>query len=373
MDDQFDLFAFASYVRQSWHSVAICCAVAVALAAGISLALPKRYTSTASVLIDPPAGNDPRAATAVSPVYLESLKTYERIASSDSLFVKALKQVGVAEGASEENLGALKRRILNVSKPANTKVLEISATLKNPGRAQALAQYLAEQTAALAGSLDDGAEDDLTREGRAIVAAATVRLSKANEARERFLKTDPVEALDAEISNASELSLRLRRDIGEAKGQLSEYLAQQQTPAATDQAFDAAWVRRQIAALRARLEQLEQQDRDTSRTVADGSSVLEKRRSRREALEAELRAARTEYESAKTKLNDIRASAAFRGERLRVIDPGVVPSSPSSPNLPLNVMCALLLALVTSLVHLAIRYGRVQARSAHAGRAYSLR
>ena len=37
-----------------------CLRAAVVLATTISLALPKRYTATVSILIEPPAGNDPR-------------------------------------------------------------------------------------------------------------------------------------------------------------------------------------------------------------------------------------------------------------------------------------------------------------------------
>ena len=43
------------------------------LRAVISLLMPREYTATARVVIEPPAGTDSRAAITVSPVYLESL------------------------------------------------------------------------------------------------------------------------------------------------------------------------------------------------------------------------------------------------------------------------------------------------------------
>ena len=52
------------------------------LSLGVSLLLPKRYTATASIVIEPPGGSDVRLSTAVSPVYLESLKTYERFSAT---------------------------------------------------------------------------------------------------------------------------------------------------------------------------------------------------------------------------------------------------------------------------------------------------
>ena len=57
-----------------------------------------QYTATARIVIDPPAGTDLRAAMAVSPIYLESLRTYEQFASSDSLFQKAARAVRPALG-----------------------------------------------------------------------------------------------------------------------------------------------------------------------------------------------------------------------------------------------------------------------------------
>src|SRR4051794_1257278 len=88
--DRLDLLSFASYLGTRWRLVAITCVVALVAAGVGSLLMPKKYTATASLLIEPPAGNDPRGATAISPVYVESLKTYERFALSDTLFLQAL-------------------------------------------------------------------------------------------------------------------------------------------------------------------------------------------------------------------------------------------------------------------------------------------
>src|SRR5438132_10779125 len=93
----FDAVEFVEYLRGKWRVFAISCGVAVTLALAVSLLLPKRYTARATVVIDAPAGNDPRAATAVSQVYLESLKTYESFASSDTLFLQALDHVNARD------------------------------------------------------------------------------------------------------------------------------------------------------------------------------------------------------------------------------------------------------------------------------------
>ena len=54
----------------------------------------------------------------------------------------------------------------------------------------------------------------------------------------------------------------------------------------------------------------------------------------------------TATESSAARLRELRATAGTRGERLRVIDPGIVPQRPSSPNVALNVLGALLITLV---------------------------
>ncbi len=78
--------------------------MAVVLAAAVAvvacLVLPKQYTATATLVIEPPGG-DPRSATAVSSIYLESLKSYETFASSDSLFAKACEKFHLLDGPNE--------------------------------------------------------------------------------------------------------------------------------------------------------------------------------------------------------------------------------------------------------------------------------
>ena len=100
MAEPFEIFRYMSYLRLRWEWIVVSAAVAVALAAG-HVTLPKQYTATARILIEPPAGTDLRSAMAVSPIYLESLKTYEHFASSDSLFQKALTGSGCTERAAD--------------------------------------------------------------------------------------------------------------------------------------------------------------------------------------------------------------------------------------------------------------------------------
>jgi polysaccharide biosynthesis transport protein len=365
-DREFDLIEFGAHLRKQWRWLALTCGIAVTAAAGISLSLPKRYTATASVLIEPPAGNDPRASTALSPVYLDSLKTFERIASNDSLFVEALRHLRIPEASAGKSVESLKRSILNVSKPANTKILEITVTLEEPRLAQALAQYIADRTAALSRSVDTASEEDVTRESRNILAAAESRFQKAQAARDGFTASEPVQTLEDDVASAGEVETRIRRDLADGEAQLAEYTARQKSP---DPEGESAAI--EVAAIGARVEQLRHAEAEARRAIESEGLLLERRKSQREALEAELGAARTEYEAAKNKLNDIRASAVFRGERLEVIDPGIVPNRPSSPNLPLNFVVALVLSLVAAVGVSALQFGLEERRVARRLPAYS--
>src|SRR3954465_4231820 len=209
-EDRLDLLNFGNYLVKRWRLVALTCVVALTAAGLGSLLMPRKYTSTASLLIEPPPGNDPRGATAISPVYVESLKTYERFALSDTLFLQALNQLGLRQTYSGSSIESFKKSVLRVTKPRDMKILEISATLPNAVNAQALARFMAEQTVQLSGTLDQRSQGDLTAEVRKQLAAARTRAEKAETARNSFLATDPTEPLEAEIKNGTEQKLRLQ-------------------------------------------------------------------------------------------------------------------------------------------------------------------
>ncbi|MGH9664029.1 MAG: Wzz/FepE/Etk N-terminal domain-containing protein, partial [Bryobacteraceae bacterium] len=114
MNEAFDVIEYAAYLRRRWRVPVVACGTAVAVVLAVSLLLPRRYTATATIVIEPPAGNDMRAATAVSPVYLESLRTYERFAGSDSLFQRAAERFHLQTGS--QAIESLKQRVLKVEK-----------------------------------------------------------------------------------------------------------------------------------------------------------------------------------------------------------------------------------------------------------------
>jgi capsular polysaccharide biosynthesis protein len=369
-----DGLEFLEYLWRSRAIVGAACATALVFAGGVSAVLPLRYTATASVLIDSPGGNDPRAATAVSPVYLESLKTYELLASSDTIFSRALDDLQLRGKYPNASIESLKRRILALNKPTNTTILEISATLDDPRQAQALAQYIAEHTVKLNAQLDNQANQDILQEPQRIFDQAISRRTRAEKAREEFGRTTSVETTAKEVAAAEDLRKEVQLDLARAKAELAEDVARQQAPpTAAPQDSQAAWTRIEIVAERARVQELEAQDKQLLDLLSQKELGLEALGHTRDSLDAELKSARAGEEAAQTKLGDVQSSAAFRGVRLKVLDPGIVPQRASFPNTPLNLAVAFVFSLAASIAFVAIRFGYQRLQRAHADPVYSLR
>src|SRR5712692_8879998 len=119
MPENFEMFRYLDHLFRRWRVIAVACGVAVGLALIACLLMPNQYTATARIMIDPPAGSDPRAAIAVSPIYLESLKTYELLASGDRLFLDAMEHFKLPRS---KPIDQLKRSVLKVRMPHNTRV-----------------------------------------------------------------------------------------------------------------------------------------------------------------------------------------------------------------------------------------------------------
>ena len=115
MPETFEMFRYLDHLRRRWRVIAVACGVAVVLALVVALLTPARYTATARIMIEPPAGSDSRIAIAVSPIYLESLKSYELVASGDRLFLEAVEH---SRSSTPSPWTRLKRSVLRVTHSA---------------------------------------------------------------------------------------------------------------------------------------------------------------------------------------------------------------------------------------------------------------
>jgi uncharacterized protein involved in exopolysaccharide biosynthesis len=342
-----DAFRYFGYVRMRWRFVAASCLTAVVLATAVSLLLPRQYTATARILIESPAGADPRAAVAVSPIYLESLKTYEHFAGSDSLFQKAASRLQLRALLGNKPIESLKKSVLKVGLVHNTRILEVEATLPDASRAQALAQLLAEETVSMNRSLSSAGGQDLIQSIVQQQSDARARVDRTEAEWSRLRSDEPVDDLQAAVEQAGELRSNLERQKAAANLDLAEAAASE-----PDQERNA----------RAGLAELGKQLDALNRQTAEKEKVLAGRLARRERIEAEYKIAQTALAAIDNRLRDARNDVAWRGERLSIIDPGVVPERPSSPNLPLNLAAALLLGLLLPAVYLALEMNFQQQR-----------
>ncbi len=342
MQESFDAYQYVHFLRRRSRFILIVCASAGVLALIVSLLLPKQYTAIATIFIDPPAGNDPRSSITVSPVYLESLRTYELFASSDTLFQRALDKFHLRDPYPSSALESLKRRVLKVTKVRDTKVLQIAATLPDPKQAQALAQFLADETVSLNRDANRDNDRDLVEDAQKQLEDAQKRLEHEQAAWREFNVKEPLEVLRGEVESLNTLRERVRRDLFDSRAELAEF------------AGHAGEAR--APGVRARVESLEKQDGDLKRQIDAKAALLAQRENRTDELRQKLRTAQVGWEAASGRLRELHAAAGLRGERLRVVDPGVIPERPSSPNVGLNVLLAAAVALIGCLTYLTLTF-----------------
>jgi len=353
MAESTDAFRYIGYIRLRWRAIAASCAVAVFLALVGTLLMPRQYTATARIVIDPPAGADIRAAMTLSPIYLESLKTYERFATAGGLFQKAAERFGLRQLLGSRPIESLQKSVLRVEIVRNTRILEIAATLPDPQRAQALARFLAESTVEMNRTIvTEGAQDvveAVAQEER----RAQERLRETDAAWSRVLTTEPLDALESDLATAAGLRSDIQQRIASAELEIAE---------------SADHARRANASMapstsHARLQELRRQLHELDRQEAEQQKLLAQRLADRDKLESERKAAEAALAAMEQRLGEARGESGYRGERLRIIDPAIVPERPSSPNLPLNLGAALLLGLLLPVVYFTLEMSYQEQRA----------
>jgi uncharacterized protein involved in exopolysaccharide biosynthesis len=340
MAEPFDAVQYIEHLKTRWRLFAIGMIASVALALGGSLLQTRLYTAVARIVIDPPASVDPRVSMAVSPIYLESLRTYEHFASSDSLFQKALEKFQLRKSEPKRTLESWKKQVLRVEIPRNTKILEVHVTLPDPRIAHSLAGFLAEETVRMNQTVNVEGDQALTVATERELTRADQERDRAREAYLTSTRTESVEAIEANLQSLKSRRFAVERDLLDAETTLAE------TPEAST-----------VRTIEARARHLRGERDRLREEISRGGSELATRTARLEEARNRLRAAEAAYEAIEARLREARGVVGFRGERLRVIDPGVVPERPSSPNPPLNVVIAALVALLLVLLYSSFEFG----------------
>jgi succinoglycan biosynthesis transport protein ExoP len=349
MAETFDAFRYIGYMRSRLLWILASSGIAVAIALVVSLLMPREYTATARIVIDPPAGADSRAAITVSPIYLESLRTYESFAASDSTFLKALNQFGLRAELGSRPIESLKRRVLKVAIVRNTRILEISATLPDPRKAQALARYLADSTVDMNRTLTSEGDQDFIRSFEQQEQATRARLQEIDDAWTRQLAAEPVSGLQTIIEGDAEARGALEQQIQNTELEIADAAEREKQGGPN---MDE--MRKQASNARARLAAMRKQRESLDHLSLEREKLLAARVAHRDKLEAERKAATASLTAIEPRLREARGDAGHHGERLRVVDPGIVPERPSAPNIPLNIAAALLLGLILPILYFTL-------------------
>ena len=349
MPDPFDAYQYLAHLRSRWRLPAAAVAFAAAVSLSISLLLPSKYTARVTLVIEPPAGSDPRVSTAVSQIYLESLKTYEHFASSDHLFSRAAEKFQL-RGGRNRPLEGLKKEVLRVSIHRNTKILEIAATLRDPRQAHQLAAFIAGEAVELNRQTNRAADEEMAAETRKQLDQASLRLAAAESARNRSRQKPPtLEDLRADLEQLRES--RLEVDRLALSADLS--IAEQENASVPE----SAQSRERLRAAKTRAARLLLQAAEMDRRIDARQKALAARVASDESLAGEYEKALTAHQELEGRLREQMGSAGYRGERLRLLDPGVTPERPSSPNVPLHVLAAAAMGLILSLFYLTMEFG----------------
>jgi uncharacterized protein involved in exopolysaccharide biosynthesis len=346
MDDTFDAFEYLRFLGSHWFVVAVAGALSTALALGVSLLLPKKYTATASVIIEPPGANDARLTTAVSSMYLESLKTYELFAGSDTLFAKAAEHFHLRPDNSQ-SIESLKHRILKVEKLRDTKILQISVTLPDPQRAQAVAEYVASETVVISHAENLASDHEFIDSEDQQARESKRRLDDLEKRWNELALNEPTDSLQSEIDADIGLRAKVEEQLVAAESEVAEY---------QQQSGDGTFAHDQLSSAQAQVTLLRSRSQELQGTIQEKTTLLASRTGHRDSLEAALDQARRSYDTIAARLLDAQASAGTHTERLRIIDPGIVPQRPSSPNVSLICALALFAALLASILYVSATF-----------------
>jgi uncharacterized protein involved in exopolysaccharide biosynthesis len=167
------------------------------------------------------------------------------------------------------------------------------------------------------------------------------RLSDAETAWQAAASAHYAEALRTEVSDQSFLRSRVEEQLLDEQADL---------------AGTAAGPAEAQRGRRARVELLQRRIGEITLAVDQKSAALARQTAREEDLQAVLTAARASYQASVQRLADLQVARGARSEWLRVVDPGIIPQRPSSPNLPLMLVGAAALAIFGSLLYLTISF-----------------
>ena len=174
-----------------------------------------------------------------------------------------------------------------------------------------------------------------------------------------LLAAEPIAELQSAMENAGKLRAMVQEQVFSVELQLADNAERLKAASAAE----AGEIRKEQNNARARLAEMRDQLHSLDRDSAEREKLLAARFAHRDTLEADRKAGQAALADIEKRLREVRGESEYRGERLKIIDPGVVPERPSSPNIPLNIGAALLAGLVLPILYLTFSLAWNEQRS----------
>src|SRR5579871_253443 len=337
MPDSLQPLESLSALPRRWKRILAVGVGAGVIALAISLLLPKKYEATTLVLIQPPLGAN--AAAALSPAYLDSLRSFEPFVESDGVLTTLLHDTHLDTQFSPEQF---RRSALRASVLKGTRVLQVSVILADPAKAHEtalrLGQILRDENARMNREEGDRiralAVKDAEEAHKTLLAVQSVA--------EQFRRTSREDEVRREAEAQIERKGRLEQDLNDSEMSLAE-----QEGRATSSGASAEAARNMTTALRAHVQGVKTALASMQAALAKSQADYAAIDTRRTVLDSELQAADDRYSSLARRVTDI-SSGAVRREEMEIADPGAVPSQPASPHPLQNTILAVLLGLLAA-------------------------
>ncbi|HZU24844.1 MAG TPA: hypothetical protein VFA04_04940 [Bryobacteraceae bacterium] len=325
-------------VAARWRFLAAVIGATAILVFAVSELLPRRYTAVTTVIIDPPAASDARTGSMLNPAYLDSLRTFEHFFTSDALFQDAAQRFHL--DTRNQDIDRVRARVLKVKQQHETRILEVSVTLGDPETAWKLAQFITQRSIAESREHAISVDRDSMSNLSAEVDKARAEMERAEADWREATQNDTPESIQAALDSEVSLESDIRTHQNEAAADREEW----QVRAREGQVTDRAYAQVQARAAEARRDDYAKQRAQLDAEITADRRRLAEKTARLALASARLDMTRKAFESAQTRLRDFDAIAGMRSERMRMIDPGVIPRRPSFPNVPLNTLAGIILA-----------------------------
>jgi capsular exopolysaccharide synthesis family protein len=151
-EDAVELGEYLDILRRRWLGVLIIALTALALASAVTLAMPKEYTATTRLFVAVAAESATDLAQGSS-FAVKQMSSYAEVATSPQVLTPVIEQLGLR--VSSEELA----KSVEATAPANTVILEIAATDRNPARAAQIANAVGQRLTSAATLLTPKRQD----------------------------------------------------------------------------------------------------------------------------------------------------------------------------------------------------------------------